>query len=472
MADTSMLYSTVKNLMGVDHDFGFLPPHGKRLKAGQSFSFPGDLTTRIAQAGNARTGADRRRFKSFERDLVAGRIALESTPRPIFFDAAPLAAITNPTVAATGAVTTATGGLAAGTYIFAYTWVSAGGETTIGSSTSAGQIVVGTTELITLTIPALPSNATSANIYITSAGGAAPATLQLYRTGITATTVACTTAIPTGTAVPGSNTATLPNPAIAPVVNVSGGGTTGGLLQAGAYYLKYTFYNANGETAVSAESVVFTQVAGYIPTVQIQPLPPGATGAKIYLTAAAGASDSETLYMTTTETVVRLSALQVVGAAMPGANTAVLSAPTFAPTIDLLGSGYGGDLQGGRLQAGVYYAKYSFKTAAGETTVSPASSAFTVTAGQVPTLNFETETGLLPDGCTSVNVYLTAAGGSTYYLYKSGLLGRSVPLDIPTGNLAIPQTNTSGGSNVRTARINAGALGVVDTSWRNYTGPN
>lgn len=495
------LYSTVKNLMGVPHVFGYLPPHGKNLQAGQSLTVPGDLTSRIVNAGGGRVGYDRRRFHAYERDLIAGRIALESTPKPILYDAAAPAALADPSVAATGAVTSASGGLVAGAYIFAYTFVDAYGESLIGSSTSSAQTVSGTTQRITITLPSLPTGATSTNLYITSAGGAAPATLQLYKTGITTTSVIANIAIPTGTALPGSNTATLPAPSIVPVVNITGGGATGGLLQAGAYFLKYTFVNAGGETTVSTESSAFTVAAGNIPTVQLQALPAGATSINIYLTAAAGSSGTETLYASgVTETVYKLAAAQASGAAMPGSNTATLPVPTITPTVAIPptatgtglgttgapsvaaggggaqavvgGYGYGGDLFGGRLQAGTYYAKYTYTSAAGETTASPESAQFTVAAGQIPVLTFEPTRSLLPAGVTGVNVYLTAANGGTgtEVLYKSGLLGWQVALDIPTGNLPVPSSNNTGGHAVQALRLNAATLGVVDPSWGAYAG--
>ncbi len=497
MPDTSMLYSTVKNLTGVRRVFGYLPPHGKTLDAGQTYTVPGDLTTRIALRGGS-TGQHRARFKSFERDLLAGRLAIQSTPRPVLYDAAAPAAVADPTVAVTGAVTTAAGGLAAGTYIFAYTWVNAYGESTIGASTSAGVVVAGTTERATLTFPALPTGATSINLYITTAGGAAPATLQLYKTGITTTTTIANIAIPTGTAVPGSNTAKIAAPLQNPVVDVLGGGATGGLLQAGTYYLKYTFTTAAGETTVSGESPQFTVAAAAIPTVTLQALPPGATGANIYLTAASGGTGTETLYASgVTETVYRLATAQATGAAMPGSSTATLAVPTFVPIVvipptavtpltsaafpsvvaggggglgSVGGDGVGGDLYGGRLQAGTYFAYYTYTGPAGETTVSPESAQFTVAAGQIPILYFAPTRSSLPAGVTGVNIYLTAANGATTTekLYKSGLLGTSVALDIPTGNLPIPLSNTTGGDTVQVLRLNAAALGAVDPSWGSY----
>ncbi len=102
-------------------------------------------------------------------------------------------AVINPTVAATA---TATGGgasgglLAAGDYFFAYTWVTALGETTAGTAFASevtGAVTVGTANKPRVTIPALPTGVTSANIYATAAAGLS-GTETLYATGITTTT--------------------------------------------------------------------------------------------------------------------------------------------------------------------------------------------------------------------------------------------------------------------------------------------
>lgn len=115
----------------------------------------------------------------------------------------------------------------------------------------------------------------------------------------------------------------VPAPTTTPTINVTGGGSSGGSLQAGSYYLKYTFFNAQGETTVSTESSQFTVSAGNIPRVTVQALPAGATGWRIYLTAAGGAQNSETKYNSDyTSTPIDLSAAQSSGAAMPSNNTA------------------------------------------------------------------------------------------------------------------------------------------------------
>ncbi len=122
----------------------------------------------------------------------------------------------NPTVAATAAATGggATGGLlAAGTYYVYYTWVdTVSGESTVGTSASV-QLTVSATNIPRVTIPALPSYAASANIYLTPVGGAL-GTEQLYKTGVTGLTTDLTILHPLGAVPPAANTTSTSIPRI------------------------------------------------------------------------------------------------------------------------------------------------------------------------------------------------------------------------------------------------------------------
>jgi len=114
----------------------------------------------------------------------------------------------NPTVQATTAETVAAGGLAAGTYYCAYTFVDAFGETTIGTSESAQFTVTDTSHRTTVTLPVKPTGVQSMNLYVTPLGGASGSE-TLWATGITATTFALTDSYPAdmaGAAVPVANT--------------------------------------------------------------------------------------------------------------------------------------------------------------------------------------------------------------------------------------------------------------------------
>jgi hypothetical protein len=106
-------------------------------------------------------------------------------------------AILNPTVAATTAAGSGASSLPYGAYFASYTWVDAFGETLVGASESTPAVTTasGATATLTVTIPALPTFAKCANIYLTTAGGASGSE-TLYATGITTTTFACTYAVP------------------------------------------------------------------------------------------------------------------------------------------------------------------------------------------------------------------------------------------------------------------------------------
>ncbi|HEV3343691.1 MAG TPA: hypothetical protein VG125_25185, partial [Pirellulales bacterium] len=83
--------------------------------------------------------------------------------------------------------------------------------------------------------------------------------------------------------------------ALAPSVNVSGS-SVGGALPAGAYFAKFTYTNATGESTPGVETPKFTVAAGNIPVLTVPALPPGVTGVNVYLTPPNGASGSEVLY--------------------------------------------------------------------------------------------------------------------------------------------------------------------------------
>ena len=87
------------------------------------------------------------------------------------------------------------------------------------------------------------------------------------------------------------------NPGSAPTVSATGGGIGGGSLQAGDYYVRYSFVGDFGETWASNASSVFTVSAGNIPRVTIPALPTGADSANIYLSPTDGAATECTLYL-------------------------------------------------------------------------------------------------------------------------------------------------------------------------------
>jgi hypothetical protein len=89
----------------------------------------------------------------------------------------------------------------------------------------------------------------------------------------------------------------LANPTVQATCNPTG---AGGALQAGTYYVAYTFVTAgNGETAVgTSESAQMTVTSGQKPIITVPSLPAGATSINLYSTVAGGAKGTEVLYAT------------------------------------------------------------------------------------------------------------------------------------------------------------------------------
>jgi len=81
VADTTCLYTMVKNLTGSARTFGFLGEHGMRLAADEAVLIRGDL---IAKLG-AQTSA--RQFKALEKSLRSGTLQIVSTPGVHLYDA-------------------------------------------------------------------------------------------------------------------------------------------------------------------------------------------------------------------------------------------------------------------------------------------------------------------------------------------------------------------------------------------------
>lgn len=84
MPDTSCLYTTVKNPLAFPRTYGYLGAHGKLLPAGAHFTQIGDLVDTLI--GDKRY--KKRGTAALERDLLADKIEIITTPRPILKDAA------------------------------------------------------------------------------------------------------------------------------------------------------------------------------------------------------------------------------------------------------------------------------------------------------------------------------------------------------------------------------------------------
>lgn len=173
----------------------------------------------------------------------------------------------------------------------------------------------------------------------------------------------------------------------APTVNVTGGGSVGGSLPAGAYYLVYTELDSGAkESNPSQETANFTVAAGNIPRVTLPALPTGVSSRNIYLTAAAGARGSETLYATgVTGTTYDLSS------ASWNNGTQAQSAAAAAPSVFAVNLGTGAALT---VAAGVTF------TVRGE--IYNSNQALTLGAGA--SLLFDTSLCASPAAVTYANV--------------------------------------------------------------------
>lgn len=122
------------------------------------------------------------------------------------------------------------------------------------------------------------------------------------------------------------------------------------------------------------------------------------------------------------------------------ANSAGTAAPTAAPTV----SATGGGATGGLLAPGVYSCAFTETNGFGETTASPPSASFTVTAGDIPQATFPA----LKPGNIARSLYLTPAGGaaSTAVLYARDAAASTLNLAAaaPAANYACNPPTSNG----------------------------
>jgi hypothetical protein len=164
--------------------------------------------------------------------------------------------VTAPTHSATGGGAGG-GSLAAGTYILAYTLVTALGETLRSSQST--NLVVSAGNIPRVTFPALPAGAVSRKLYISTDGGGA-GTQTLYASGITALTYDMAIAAPGTGAFPVVSTAGLTY-AVGTTTMIVDGIT--GQVVTGDYFTvagRYTRYRITGhsETLGNTTSITFT----------------------------------------------------------------------------------------------------------------------------------------------------------------------------------------------------------------------
>lgn len=83
MADTSMLFTTVKNPLGTTRTYGYLGAHGRELPAGAHFTQIGSLVDAIAPNNISKSY---RKTDALQRDLLAVNIIIVNTPAVILKD--------------------------------------------------------------------------------------------------------------------------------------------------------------------------------------------------------------------------------------------------------------------------------------------------------------------------------------------------------------------------------------------------
>jgi len=139
-----------------------------------------------------------------------------------------------------------------------------------------------------------------------------------------------------------------------------------------------------------------------------------------------------------------LSAFQAWGASgqlnqLIALNSAGTSPPTAAATV----AATGGGTTGGLLAPGVYYLRFTETNGFGETTASPESASFTVTAGDIPQVTFPP----LQTGNVARSVYLTPPGGApgSELLYARDISAGTFNLTVaaPATNYASPPPTTN-----------------------------
>ncbi len=81
MADTTCLDTKVRNMTGATTTFGFLPPHGKTLTAGQEYTFFGSFPSLLQSI------TSKRKRTAFQNALQSGDIVVVSSPTPFLYDA-------------------------------------------------------------------------------------------------------------------------------------------------------------------------------------------------------------------------------------------------------------------------------------------------------------------------------------------------------------------------------------------------
>ncbi len=355
-------------------------------------------------------------------------------------------------VAAHGKPTVALANLGAGlitngTHSWMITFLDAAGETLPSAASSILTTATATNGKVLVTIPTFPATATGANVYRTVAGNAGDHLLvnatPILAAGDYTDNIADGSL---GAAAPTANTTGL---AQAPDLVVALAGAGAGLVTTGTHSYKLQFNDAVGHSLQSAlkSNVVTTDEAtnGQV-TVTVPAFPAGAVSANVFRTAAGDAGNYKLVNASPilaagdyTDNI----ADGTLGADVVATNTSGIATPS-APTVALWNGG------AGVCTTGAHLVKVAYVTAAGVSTLSAASDAATIAA---PTTNGQIRVTVVASAnpsVTSVNIYMTEAAGSAYYLATSGVANSNgdTILNLADATLitqgAAPTTDASG----------------------------
>ena len=244
---------------------------------------------------------------------------------------------------------------------------------------------------------------------------------------------------------------------------MSGGGSGSGStfltgLASGTYYVVYTFtYISDAETFASQPSNTFTIGQGQLATVILPPLPPGASGINLYVSA--NGAPPTRYYTGVTETNLHpvsgppQTLFNMIFPYAPGGATPpAYNLNPITPKVNVIG----GNAYGGNLLPGTYYLYYTFTYPNGvQSTRQPGFGELHGCAGQHPA-------GFAADACpqarratTSIcptrwrtrarrRLYASGVTTTTYNLQRNALSGATVPpaLNFPT---AAPTVAPAGG---------------------------
>ncbi|OYV51877.1 MAG: hypothetical protein B7X10_00435, partial [Burkholderiales bacterium 21-58-4] len=299
----------------------------------------------------------------------------------------------------TGAVAETSGGsLAANTYYYVITAITAGGQSLPGSE-SAATVTTNNGSVELSWAPVL--GASGYDIYRGTVTGAEEA---LVGTVIgNATTSFVDTGTPFAAPPPATNTATVPAPVQkAPVPG------SGGILTAGTYHYEITATTAAGETTASNEQPVVVGASGEV--MLSWTAVAGATGYNVYRSTSSSFTPGPGTVLATQVVGGGTTSALDPGSGNPGSppptNTATILDPTqAAPTTSATG---------GSLSAGTYYYEVTALTANGQTTANSERSVLVAGPnGQV------TVTWAFVQGATGYNIYRGSTSGGENVLVGS-----------------------------------------------------